>query len=300
MTKKTRPVLCGGTIFALVLEARKPRIGKKDQLFGNRDILSEPSVLSGLVKVMYPDFTNPQSEDTFKTNVSDYKTCKNNGGNLPFFDREIKAFDNRVKTEYQTALLQMCGFVNEYIEVGGSVKRDEWLIKALLDLVDADQSIANTDKFYVSESGMAVAKTDLQSLSVICLPAFLLGIWHFAVVSRPDNTVGKDTFDEWCPSHNRNKRVYIGHMGERIVRQITVTMYATSDTEDNEEPVSSEGEPFVDFTSAFAETELGNDSEKTTNQTIITPAVFINNGANAMQIYNAGTLNIDRGGKHEK
>jgi len=107
------PVLCGGTFFTLLLEARQARSGKKEQLYGSRDGLSEPETLAGLVRVMYPEFRQPSGESTFRTNTADYKACRNSGGNLPFFDKEIRAFDNRIKSEYQTALVLMHNFINQ-------------------------------------------------------------------------------------------------------------------------------------------------------------------------------------------
>ena len=25
------------------------------------------------------------------------------------------------------------------------------------------------------------------------------GVWHYVVINRKDNGVGRDTYDEWCP-----------------------------------------------------------------------------------------------------
>ena len=113
MSNNDYPVLCGGTFFTLLLEARQARSGKKEQLYGSRDGLSEPETLAGLVRVMYPEFRQPSGESTFRTNTADYKACRNSGGNLPFFDKEIRAFDNRIKSEYQTALVLMHNFINQ-------------------------------------------------------------------------------------------------------------------------------------------------------------------------------------------
>lgn len=296
MTKATYPALCGGTFFTLLLEARQARSGKKEQLYGKRDGLSEPETLAGLIRVMYPEFTQPSGELTFRTNTADYKACRNNGGNMPFFDREIKAFDNRVKSDYRTALALMCKFINRYIEVGGSVKRDEWLVKALLDLIDNDQSIGNADAFYVCESGQALTKVSLRSVTTLCLPAFLLGVWHFAVVCRQDNTVGKDTFDEWCPPNNHNPRAYTGTMGDSITRSITLTMPEMFESED-EATATTENEPNTECNEPYVKPPTSNPAPHTTTQIINSPAVFFNSGANGIQINNTGILNIDRGRK---
>lgn len=267
MTVNAYPVLCGGTFFTLLLEARQTRSGKKEQLYGKRDGLSEPEVLDGLIKVMYPEFKAPSSERTLKTITSDYKLCKNNGSNLPFYDKEIRAFDNRVKGNYQTALKHMCCFVNRFIEAGGSVKRGEWLVKALLDLINRDQSIGDSDAFYVCKNGQAITKAALRTVAEVCLPAFLLGVWHFIVVRRQDNTVGKDTLNEWCPPNKQNRRVYAGTMGEGITRIIIVTV-PTIDEVWEDKSAATAGEPFENCEEPQVIDTTSNASQDVPSQTI--------------------------------
>jgi hypothetical protein len=299
--ENTFPVLCGGTFFTLLLEARQARSGKKEPLYGSRDGLSEPDVLAGLVRVMYPEYKTPSGESTFRTNTADYKACRNNGGNLPFFDKEIRAFDNRVINDYPTALMLMCEFVNQYIEVGGSVKRDEWLIKALIDLIDNDKSIHNADAFYVCDNGQALTKESLCSVCMVSLPAFLLGVWHFTVVNRRDNTMGQGTFDEWCPSNNRKPRVYTADMGESISRAITVTMPVTVNNEDNPK-ANADDEPPICFDeqtveaeildSSFAQDNTSGTSSGSTKQVLKNQAIFHQYGNNNVQVNSVDTLII--------
>lgn len=78
------PVLCGGTFFTLVLEARNQRTSRRSQYVGELDGLSQPETLAGLGRVVYPEYSEPKNKDTFSTNVSDYKSCENNGTNLFF------------------------------------------------------------------------------------------------------------------------------------------------------------------------------------------------------------------------
>ncbi len=300
MSKTAYPVLCGGTFFTLLLEARQARSGKKEQLYGKKDGLSEPETLAGLLRVMYPEYKQPSGESVFRTNTSDYKTCKNNGGNLPFFGQEISAFDKRVKSDYQAVLVSMCAFVKDFIEVGGSVKRDEWLVKALIDLIDSDQSVMDTDAFYVCEDGQPLTKTALRLMASFCFPAFLLGVWHFAIVCRADNTVGCATFNEWCPQNNRKPRTYTGTMGEKYAdRNIVLTMPAVDKSAVDASATTIENGLYEEYSGEtyYEEQPKPNPKPTTINQTINAPAVFFNSGANVMQINNTGTINIDRGGK---
>lgn len=47
----------------------------------------------------------------------------------------------------------MDDFVQRFLEVGTSTAKEVWLVKALLDLIDADQSIDAGQAFYIGEVG---------------------------------------------------------------------------------------------------------------------------------------------------
>ena len=75
------------------------------------------------------------------------------------------------------------------------------------------------------------------------LPAFLLGVWHYAVVNRKNNKVGQITYDEWCPSTGGGPREYTAHMGEGILDGLHVNVPAIEkylDFENDEDPVEAE------------------------------------------------------------
>lgn len=189
-TEKQR--LCGGTFFTLLLQARKPRTGVREHYMGTADGLSEPKMLVALAKVMTPDMQDPLESmmKTIKGNVFDYKTCKNAGGTyLPFGDAVARtAFDKRVKNDYETALTAMTEFVDGFIDIDSSTKKDERLVRALAELIYLDDSIVADQPFYVNENGTEISKSELLAETEICLQSFLLGVWHFAVLRKEGNT----------------------------------------------------------------------------------------------------------------
>jgi hypothetical protein len=269
------PALCRGTFFTLELEARKAK--------------TETEMHAGLIRIVHPEFRAPESEKLFKTNTSDIKLCKNNGGALAFTDMEIWAFDRRVKHDYGTVLARMVDYINQFIDVGGSVKRDEWLVRALLDLIIRDDSIDDDDVFYALGDGAPITKSALRTATEICFPAFLLGVWHFAVVSRRDNTIGRETIDRWCPPNNRNPRAYTGDMGAGVTREIKLT-FPTLDDIPESGPVAGDN--------ARKEYAWGHDGRhryKPRGQTINmfnhSTSMFFGNGR---QIINNGVMNIRR------
>ena len=299
MTINAHPVLCGGTFFTLVLEARKQRTCKRSLYAGELDGLSQPKTLAGLGRVVNPEYAELKNKDSFSTNVSDYKSCENNGSNLAFlFTQEVLSFDTRVKTRYLEALSAMDDFVQRFLEVGTSTAKEVWLVKALLDLIDADQSIDAGQVFYIGEVGQKITKAALREMSDFFFQPFLLGIWHFAVVHRKDNTVGKSTYDMWCPPRGGKERKYIGTMGVGITRSINVPLIKAASkkdpasTDEHSAPVEN-GDPVVDdFSEEPAST--------TTNQTINHPFVFHQYGNNSIQVGNIEMLVINHSGGEKR
>lgn len=294
MTKNENQRLCGGTFFTLLLQARKPRMGVREHYKGASDGLSDTDTLIALIKVVVPDYMEPtpSMKGTFKGNTSDFKSCKiSRSAYLPFDDSvEVSAFDSRVKTEYRRALVAMSGFVAGFIDSGTSAKKGERLVKALLELMDVDETIDDTQPFYINESGSTMTKAALRGVSDICLQSFLLGIWHFVLVNRNDNTVGKTTYDLWCPQNKGRK--YTGTMGCNIIRPIKVSNYAEI-VEDDIGPDASKTDSSEERSKQYAESETKEAAAKVTNQVVNNPVVFNQYGNNNIQIGNIDTLTIN-------
>jgi len=216
--------LCGGTFFTLLLQARKPRKGIRQRYMSAKDGLSEPEMLIALAKVILPEFSAPidSMEATIKGNAYDYKSCKSAGGTyFPFGDSAaLQTFDDRVKNDYRSALISMSGLIDAFIDAGGSIKKDERLVRALVELVCLDDTIDHERAFYINESGAPSKKTDLFTLSDISFQPFLLGVFHFAVCRTEGNTIGQETFDAWCPSQGGGQRIYTATLGENLSRPI--------------------------------------------------------------------------------
>lgn len=265
MSKSGYPRLCGGTFFTLVLQALKQRVKARQHYNGERDGLSDPEVLTGLITVINPDYQVPK-DGLNKGKTNEYKSCKTSDGTyLPFGDTpEIQAFDLRVQNTYCDALRSMAVFVDDFIDTGKAVGKHELLVNALIDLIQRDQSIPDDTEFYIGENGEKIKKAALGDLKEVCLPAFLLGVWHYAVVNRKDNTVGQSTYDTWCPSAGGGKRIYKGNMGNGILAGLIVTV---PEVKDDEATTAEEAEP--------VETEIYTEPQpQTVQQTVNHPFVF--------------------------
>lgn len=224
MTTIEYPRLCGGTFFTLVLQALRQRMKAREHYSGDSDGLSDPEVLVGLIKVINPDYTDPGKEN-LKGTANNYKACKiSNSTYLPFDDEQvISAFDSKVKTAYQSVLNRMVGFVNDFLDMSETVHKDVNLVRAIVDLIQQDQTIKAGDEFFIGQNGEKKKKAALGDLKEVCLPSFLLGVWHYIVVNRKDNGIGKATYDVWCPSVGGGQRKYIAHMGKGILESLTIS-----------------------------------------------------------------------------
>jgi len=295
MTKNENQRLCGGTFFTLLLQARKPRMGVRKHYMGESDGLSDPAALIALIKVMVPDYIAPTASmmGTFKGNASDFKTCKiSSSAYLPFKDSAaLNTFDDRIKTDYGSAMEAMSKFVATFIDAGMSTQKDEYLVKALLKLIEKDDSIDDGQAFYTCADGSTATKSDLLVALEYCLQSFLLGIWHFVLLNRQDNKVGKATYDVWCPSRGGAERIYTATLGETITRRISV--YSIEVMEPTVEPEIVEDGPSEDHGEPRAEAKSEESTSKTTQQIINNPIVFNQNGNNNIQIGSIGTLTIN-------
>lgn len=287
MTKHDYPRLCGGTFFILVLQALRQRFGAREHYAGDGDGLTDPEVLAGLIKVINPDYKDPGKEK-LKGIANNYKACKSSKGTyLPFDDEQVlSAFNNNVQTNYPVALNGMIKFVKGFLDLGAAVHKDTNLVRALIDLILQDQSINPNEEFFIGESGERVKKSTLGDLEKVCLPSFLLGVWHYVVIYRKDNSVGKDTYDKWCPAQDRAQRRYTAHMGEGLFPNLSSYMVEaknipTADSE-TDEPIIVDPVP-----------------EQQVQQTVNNPLVFNFNqyGSNGTQI---GHIENYYGGKKKE
>lgn len=273
MTISDYPRLCGGTFFTLVLQALRQRMRAREHYKGESDGLSDPEVLIGLLSVINPDYVAPNNpKEALKTKANDFKSCKlSKGEYLPLGNsQEVKAFDNRVRTEYRLALAAMIQFVSDYIETGTTVKKDLNLVKALIELIDSDESIGNEELFYINPDGSAIEKAAFSDLDKVNLPAFLLGIWHYVVVYRKDNKVGKKTYDVWCPPNGGGPREYSGEMGLRIAKDIKLE----TGVGDTDEIVSMEAATESGQQTEYEQQETNGPAPEQRYQQVNNPVVF--------------------------
>lgn len=271
MTSTKSYRLCGGTYFTLLLRARKQRMGVREHYQGMSDEMADPILLMALAEITIPDYRTPETSmlATVKSATSRYKSCQANGGTyFPFSDGAVIAsFDERIKGDYNSCLAAMNSYVADYIAVCGDTKKDEYLVKALVEVIASDATIDTNQLFYVCEDGSALTKAQICAASELCLQSFLLGIWHYIIVYVQDNKIGADTYDEWCPANGRSPRIYSAALGENSHRIIKLLYSDVQSSADDCDALPSVEAEIIEPSAASTE-------ETTTQQVINNNPVF--------------------------
>ena len=270
----------------LVIQALRQRKKAREHYKGESDKLNDPDVLVGLITVINPDYKDP-GKAVLKTKANDYKSCKlSKGQYLPFGEKlTIGVFDKRVQEDYLVARNDMSTFVDRFIETGTMLQKDVRLVKALIDLIDQDDSIDDDVEFPIGENGELVRKDHFGDLDKVCLPSFLLGIWHFIVVNRKNNKVGQDTYDIWCPENGGGTREYEGHIGQSITKEIDVyTLESEADGLPEDDDAEGIDESSEQAGSEYQERNDSTGAAPNLQQQINNPFTFIQNGDNNTQI----------------
>lgn len=280
MSNRDKWRLCGGTFFILISDARNPMPSHAEMYMGKQSGITEPETLLALARVVTPGLKEPMHSEakSFRDGTLDFKACEGWGWKQFLFrDASAKtSFDERIKNSYSECLANMTGFTNKYLQLRTKTKKDVYLVKALLELLDADDSIQDDKEFYAKKNGTTATKSELLSASSICLESFLLGLWHYCIVDVKKNSIGKETYAEWCPpTEGNNERPYVAAVGENSKRNIKLTYCEKSEFENMtsaEKPYAPD-EPEPEIVDAVPEKEEQS-VQQNLNQAINQPRVF--------------------------
>lgn len=281
MTNRDNWRLCGGTFFILISDARNPMPSHDEMYKGKKSGITEPETLLALARIVTPGLPDPmRSEDkSFRDGTLDFKSCAGWGWKQ-FLFRDAsakKSFDERIKSNYAGCLTAMTAFTNKYLDLRSATRKDEYLVKALLELLYADDSIPADTEFYANRNGTTITKKGLLSPDTkLYFESFLLGLWHYCIVRIKKNTIGQATYDEWCPpTEGNNERPYEAAIGENSKRKVNFDYCYPSDFDLSEENASEDEDnsPEPEVLDAVPEPDE-NSGNQNLEQTINQPKVF--------------------------
>ena len=187
--------LCGGTFFALLHSAVKHHT--KSQKSADHGFVGYalPELLKAILKVITPGDCE-YSPNTLKSMATNFKKCEN----VPCIPQpdsnDAKLFDERVRSGDRNTLTAMNNLVEHFIDIEN---KGEWLIRAVVDVLDYDDEIDGNEMLFILPGGKAKAAKDIFNTSDFTLTCFLLGILHYCILKVPNNEVGKDTIHYLFP-----------------------------------------------------------------------------------------------------
>lgn len=216
------PYLCGGTFFFLLLNARYSRTtSSRDHVAGKKEEMADRYLMDKLVYAVTGNVSY-NVNSTLRKDTSNYRECKTDGTvNIPFNNpATTSAYFMAIKNKNPEILNRMTEFVDTYINKA----MDEWLVRALLEIIQADEIDDNID-FYITSDCKPTKKKDLFSLDNFELQPFLMGIMLFIMQYRTDNKSGLATLERLGtkPSSTKERKFTDTTLGTQYSKQITVT-----------------------------------------------------------------------------
>ena len=288
------PYLCGGTFFVLLTEAKGKKATKRQLRTGVKERITYKNMLEALIQMLDKSFEKPPAGRTFEGDTSDYRSCKvSYGENLPFDDKDlIESFDERVKMDYSSVVSDMNEYIDSYLRTDKEEKM-QWLLQALLTLVNDDSSITDETVFYLD--GEEISKAELLSLDHFCLSSLMLALWHYIVVNRSENELGRDTFKAW---HERAdvqnaKWIFNSNIGKSYPKQIAFDLFFNAEETKKGPTITAEPEDanYQEETNTEPTIEVG--PEKTQTQILNNQGRIYNQ--HAEKIYNIEHIDVFKG-----
>ena len=303
MTDMQKPYLCGGTFFFLLLQARYSKTtSSRNHVNGEKEDKADRYVMDKLVYAVTGN-NSYNINSTFKKDTSKYRECQIAGSvNIPFNDPAVAAsYFMAIKNKNLEILKRMTEFVDTYI----NPTMDVWLVRALLEVIQADD-ISNEINFYISSDGTPLKKKDLFTIDSFELQPFLMGILLFIMQYRTDNA-GSATLANWGTkkSSNQERKFTNATLGTQYSKTIKVSRIKpllTDDiedfkpenmTEDSNETEYIEAEVVDDDTPFGAASKDAKDTEQQSITVIQHQTNVIQNGDKSVSLVNNGNLTIN-------
>lgn len=194
MDQSSVPHLCGGILFCLLLETRKPRRKARNKLNGGTDGLTAPDVFAGLIHVVTGEDESLYKTSTLEKCASDYKKCQTSTGDYVPFTKPgtASAFDSEIKRNNPDLLQRMSGFVDKYLNVA----KCEWLVRTIIETIQGDKEIDNSTEFAV-DYDCYMQKQKLHTVRNVALYPFMLSVLQYVLLHSADAESGRPTFEAW-------------------------------------------------------------------------------------------------------
>ena len=139
-----------------------------------------------------------------------------------------------VKERYHEALTAFTKVTYSFLKIfeNEPLKNDnicEEIVRALMVLLDSSID-DKSQELYVCENGQTMKISDILTADTISFHAFLLGLWHYTIVSDIDNKVGADTFNALFQKGKESQYYYVNRIGKEYPRDIKLSYVELSES----------------------------------------------------------------------
>ena len=202
------PYLCGGVLFSFLVELHKYSAKKYNAVSKTDKTVNQTKIMEYLIRAIDPNYCGYDNQDTFKKNVSEYRSCKSEGGDIITFGHgDIRDnFDKSVRKQYRDVLERMTEFTDKSFPTCNNKSSMCFIIKNILTIIREDDSIEDNTLFFIMEDGSPISKEEICKKVDFNFQSFLVGTWHYVITKPTKNENGKQTFEKLFPKYTDKER----------------------------------------------------------------------------------------------
>ena len=254
--------ICGGTLFSLLTAVRRGAGRARAVFMGETMPVTDAAMLSALLRILNPEHRVCGTPEALRSATSSYKACRYRScADVPLEDsRYTTGFHRRVAEDFPAILRNTKAFCDAFLDTEDPEKM-AWLGRAMLEVFTMDpavraQAARQPFPLHVRPDGKTSTFREVAEAEQICLPAFLAGMLDYIVMHVPDNTVGRETIEDWTKDREIAHRQAIlpRSIGSHLNRKVSVTLEipTTEDAEPAAAPVKYAASEAPDRESAEA------------------------------------------------
>lgn len=217
--------LCPGTFLTLLMKAKNDVATAHEKEKGISYSNSDDDVFAALLRVSFQNF-EVKNEGSFHTFTNQYKQCgKEVAKSIPLADEN--AIEEIRKAKLNVGFtLRMQQFIKTYL------KETElnWLINALVDLMEADPLISDVNLWYMGASFQRETST-LKINDSIYVDWFLASVWYYIITECKHNRIEKEIYDSWFAKENNDQGYdFVSGIGKKAVVNYKIQWFETPGT----------------------------------------------------------------------
>lgn len=215
------PRLRSNIFFLLLLRAARSDLGVAPSWGNSSEGLTRPRFFADLLRIVCPSY-KVSNEKTLGQYLSQYLSGSRTTSPtyFPFSEPSFQeGADMRIQSLYSDALADMAQLCERYLDTANSFAM-KMLTAGLVDLILADDSVDGD----FNTGSRVLPRAELDGETAFNLPTFLLSVWHYIIMNKPDAKEGAETYQHWTKSAGGgNPRRITTSIGAERAKKIAVS-----------------------------------------------------------------------------